>query len=106
MDKSPGLDGWPLECFLDLFEVVGNDLLGVVEYVHHSGCVSEYFNSTFIDLIPKKDNPSSFFYFRHISFCNGVYKIMEKFSALQPIPFLSLVQNEKLMTKKMTKIRI
>jgi hypothetical protein len=30
-DKSPGLDGWTVEFFLYFFDLVGEDLLGMVE---------------------------------------------------------------------------
>jgi len=30
-DKSPGPDGWPIEFFLGFFELIGGDLLKVVE---------------------------------------------------------------------------
>ena len=77
-DKSPGPDGWSIELFLALYEVLGLDLLQVVEDTRISGRLPASFNSTFIALIPKKDNPVSLSDFRPISLCNCIYKIVSK----------------------------
>jgi hypothetical protein len=68
-DKSPGLDGWTIEFFLDLFDLLGLDLLKVVE-AKNTGRIPASFNSTFIALIPKSDNPLTLNDFRPISLCN------------------------------------
>lgn len=64
----------------------------------------ETYNSTFIALIPKSNNPTSFNDFQPISLCNCIYKIISKIIAncLQPIlsnhisakqiPFLQNIQ--------------
>ena len=77
-DKSPGPDGWSIELFLALYEVLGLDLLQVVEDTRISVRLPASFNSTFIALIPKKDNPVSLSDFRPISLCNCIYKIVSK----------------------------
>ena len=53
-DKCPGPDGWPVEFFLAFFDLLGNELLKVVESSRHNGRVLPSLNSTFIALIPKK----------------------------------------------------
>ena len=68
-DKSPGLDGWTIEFFLGLYDLLGGDLLKVMEDTRLSGRLPTSFNSTFIALIPKVDNPSSLNDFRPISLC-------------------------------------
>ena len=69
-DKSPGPDGIPVEVYRSLFEMLGLDLLRVIEDSRKSGKIPVVFNSTFIVLIPKSDNPSTFDGYRPISLYN------------------------------------
>ena len=78
-DKSPGPDGWTIEFFIDLYDLLGADILKVVEDSHLSGRIPACFNSTFIALIPKVDNPKSLHDVRPISLCNYIYKMISKF---------------------------
>lgn len=89
-DKSPGLDGWTVEFYLALFEVLGTDLLRLIEESKRSGRIPGGLKSTFIALIPKADKPSSFDDFRPISLCNYIYKIIAKIIANRIKPILSL----------------
>ena len=66
-DKSPGPDGIPIEVYRCLFDVLGEDLLRVIELSRISGKIPVVFNSTFLVLIPKIDNPLSFEDFQPIS---------------------------------------
>lgn len=75
-DKTPSLDGWTMELFLTFFDLLGNDLLKVVEESKTRGEVCGAFNATFIDLIPKWDKPNSFNDYRPICLCNVIYKII------------------------------
>jgi hypothetical protein len=77
-DKIPGLDGLPVEFFIGCFEFIGEDLRRVVEASRTIGKMLGAFNTTFLALIPKDDNPSSFDKFRPISLCNCIYKIISK----------------------------
>ena len=77
-DKSPGPDGIPVEVYRCLFDVLGEDLLRVIELSWISGKIPAVFNSTFLTLIPKIDHPLSFEDFNPISLCNFVYKIIGK----------------------------
>ena len=63
-DKSPGRDGWLMEFFLAFFELMGTEILHMVEESRMKGFVSEALNSTFITLIPKCVKPSTFNDFR------------------------------------------
>ena len=87
-DKAPGPDGWPVEFYLAFFDILGPELLDLVETSRIEGRVSPSLNSTFIALIPKKENPSTFSDFRLISLCNLVYKLISKVAAQRLKPFL------------------
>lgn len=80
-DKIPGPDGWTIEFYIAFFEILGEDLLKIVETCRRNGTISSAFKSTFIALIPKLDNPSSYNDFRPISHCNCLYKIISKIIA-------------------------
>eukprot|EP00253_Pinus_taeda_P011881 PITA_11881 len=88
-DKSPGPDGWTIELFLHFFEQIGAEITEVVEESRQKGVIYRPFNSTFISLIPKKDDPESFEDFRPISLSNCIYKIISKVIALRIAPILS-----------------
>eukprot|EP00253_Pinus_taeda_P010150 PITA_10150 len=88
-DKSPGPDGWTIEFYLAFFDVLGQDLLGVVEESRTTGSIYHAINSTFIALIPKFDSHESFDDYRPISLCNCLYKIISKTIANHIRPILS-----------------
>ena len=77
-DKSPGLDGWILEFFLAGYDIIGPDLLHLVEETRVNGVLHLPLNSTFITLIPKKDNPKFLEDYRPISLCNITCKVVTK----------------------------
>jgi hypothetical protein len=87
--KSPGPDGWSIEFFLGFFDLLGNDILKVVEESRKNGRIHEPLNATFIALIPKSDNPTTFDDFRLISLCNCIYKIISKVISLRLKDILS-----------------
>ena len=82
-DKSPGPDGIPVEVYRSLFYILGEDLLRVVEDSRKYGKITTVFNTTFIALIPKVDNPNSFEEFRPISLCNYIYKVIGKIISIR-----------------------
>lgn len=49
-----------MEFFQHFFESIGNELTGDVEESRVKGSIYEPLNATFISLIPKKEDPSSF----------------------------------------------
>ena len=87
-DKSLGFDGWPVEFYLAFFDLLGHDLVKMVETSRKDGRVVPSLNSTFIALIRKKESPVSFADFCPISLCNLVYKLISKVVALRLKPFL------------------
>jgi hypothetical protein len=56
-EKSPGPDGWTTEFFTFFFDLVGSDLLEMVEDTRTKGKLCGGINSTFLALIPKKNKP-------------------------------------------------
>lgn len=64
--------------FLGLLDTLELDVFRVVEEFRVGGKMLASFNTTFIALIPKNENPSSFKDFRPISLCNCIYKIVAK----------------------------
>jgi hypothetical protein len=64
--KIPSPDGWTVEFFLAFFDILGNDLVDMVEESRKKGWVSGALNATFLALIPKCDNPYYFGGFRPI----------------------------------------
>jgi hypothetical protein len=77
-DKSPGPYGWTIEFFMGLYDFLRHDMLKLVEDTRSLGKIPLSLNSTFIDLIPKTDNPTTLAEFRPISLCNCIYKIVSK----------------------------
>eukprot|EP00253_Pinus_taeda_P021811 PITA_21811 len=88
-DRGPRLDSWPVDFYLTFFDILGPDLLVVVEECQTGGRLHDPINSTFIALIPKLDSPLSFNDFHPISLCNYLYKIISKIIANQIKPILS-----------------
>ena len=87
-DKSPGRDGFPVDFFLAFFDLLGDELVLLVEEARMTRLVLPSLNSNFITLIPKKDNPSTFADFRPISLCNLIYKLIAKIAASSLKPLL------------------
>jgi hypothetical protein len=82
-DKSLGLDGLLVEFFLGCYEFIEEYLQRVVETTRTQGKMLGAFNTTFLALIPKEDNPTTFEKFRPISLCNCIYKIISKVIAIR-----------------------
>ena len=76
--KSPGPDGFTARFFQDHWEVVGDDLVRMVQAFHHSRQLLQKVNHTHIILIPKVKAPQRMTELRPISLCNVVYKIIAK----------------------------
>ena len=75
-ERIPCPDGWTLEFFVAFIEILGNDLLQVIEYSRVTYRILSSFNLTFIILILKVDNLRSLGDFIPISLCNSLCKIV------------------------------
>jgi hypothetical protein len=95
VDKSLRPDDWTVEFFIHFFDLVGGDLLDMVEESRLKGYISGGLNSTFIALIPKVNKPLTFGDYRPISFCNLCYKIISKIIENWIKPILSRSLSEE-----------
>lgn len=95
-DKSPGLDGWTVEFYLGLWDLVGTEVLQMLEETRRTGLITVALNSTFIALIPKNSKPASFDEFCPISLCNFIYKIRSKVIAerIKPLLFNAITSEQ------------
>jgi hypothetical protein len=77
-DISPSSYNLNVEFYIDIFDLLGEELLRFVEEVRTSWRVLVSFISTFIALIPKVDCLETFDDFRSISLCICICKIISK----------------------------
>lgn len=74
--KSPGLDNFGAEFYQKHWATISSDVSNVVlKLLNGEGMVSS-FNSTFIELIPKKQCAKSVVDYKLISLCNIFYKLL------------------------------
>ena len=76
--KSPCPNGFTTVFFQDHWEVVGDDIIRMVQAFHHSRRLLKKINHTHIVLIPKVKAPRQMTELRLISLCNVVYKVIAK----------------------------
>ena len=77
-DKAPGSDGFSFHFYRVCWNIIKLDLIRMVSAFHKKAKVGGCTNSTFLALIHKEANPSSFDRFRPISLCNASYKLLSK----------------------------
>lgn len=94
-ERSLGLDGWTTEFFIYYFELVGEDLLHMVEDSRLKGKIAGGINSTFLVMIPKENNPQSFNDYRPIALCNLIYKVIAKVISNRIKPYLGKSLSER-----------
>ena len=63
-DKAPGPDGFSFHFYKVCWPIIKTDLIRMVSAFQKKGKVGGCTNSTFLALIPKESNPSSFDRFR------------------------------------------
>jgi hypothetical protein len=62
---------------LGCYEFIEDDMRRVLEATRTTGKILESYNTSFIAMIPKEDNPTSFEKSRVISLCNCFYKLSQ-----------------------------
>lgn len=80
-NKAPGPDGFLIHFYRICWELIKSDLLRMIHGFMRKTKVRGRINSTFLALIPKEANPTSFERYRPISVCNASYKIVAKLLA-------------------------
>lgn len=75
LDKASGPDGFSASFYQNFCEVIKKYLCRMVGYSFKTFIMGGGINTSFLALIPKESNPSSFSIFRPISLCNVSYKI-------------------------------
>lgn len=86
--KALGPDGFNVDFFKSYWGIIKQDILNVVEVSRKNRTVLKAFNTSFITLIPKKDNAMTPNIFRPIALCNVVYKMICKVIANMLKPLL------------------
>ena len=83
LDKALGLDGFNAHFFFRVcWGIIKHDVCKVVSNFFRSGKLLKHVNSTFLELIPKVDNPELFEeLLRPISLCNGLVKKISRILA-------------------------
>ncbi|GKB28399.1 RNA-directed DNA polymerase, eukaryota [Tanacetum coccineum] len=89
-NKSPGPDGFTFEFFRRYWNIINQDVVNAVQEFFASGTFPSGCNSSFITLIPKKNDAKLVKDFRPISLIGSFYKIIAKILANR----LSLVMSD------------
>ena len=76
--KSLGPDGWPIEFFVHLFELLGIELTLVINEPRIVGQIPSGMNSTYIAISPRRDKYETFNDFRPTYLCNIIYNTITK----------------------------
>lgn len=79
--KAPGPDGFTSKFFHNFWELIKMEVWQVVEESRSLRWMFPGVNATFIDLVPKVDQPSTLDKYRPIALCNIIYKIVSKIIA-------------------------
>ncbi|XP_015940042.1 uncharacterized protein LOC107465577 [Arachis duranensis] len=87
--KASGSDGFQALFYKEFWESLSSDVWGLVKKAFAGENISVAVFDTFIVLIPKVEAPSYLKYFRSISLCNVIYKIITKVLVNRFCPFLS-----------------
>lgn len=76
--KAPGPDGFNFRFIKAAWDLIKEDIYGIIDEFYSSSCLPKGSNVAFIALIAKCENPEEFKDFRPISMVGCVYKIIAK----------------------------
>ena len=77
-NRSPGTDGFPADFYVACWDIIGTDLVQAIKEIFQGQTFPMSWKATFIALIPKVTNQTSFREFRPISLSNVCYKVVSK----------------------------
>ena len=77
-NKTPGLDGLPVELYEEHWDIIGDDLLTIFKTALENGRLPLSQRRAIIIIIPKTINPNSINDYRPISLLCVDYKILSK----------------------------
>lgn len=80
-DKSPGPDGYTVECFKSAWPVIGKEFIISIQSFFEKGFLPKGINTTILALIPKKTGAIEMKDYHPISCCNVIYKVISKLIA-------------------------
>ena len=76
--KAPGMDKLHAGFFRHFWNVLGQSVIEEILAVFHSKHIPNYLNQTLVVVIPKREGPKTLSYFRPISLCSTIYKVISK----------------------------
>ncbi|XP_043697076.1 uncharacterized protein LOC122647840 [Telopea speciosissima] len=76
--KAPGPDGFGARFYKTTWEIIKEDLIKAINWFFENSLMPYSVNATFISLIPKSGDASSFAGYRPTALCNLLYKIISK----------------------------
>lgn len=77
-DKALGPDGFLASFFQRFWGILGDEVHEAIEELWNTGNLLREINTTFIALVPKKEDANSLDDFQPISLCNTLYQILSK----------------------------
>ncbi|XP_062020822.1 uncharacterized protein LOC133737235 [Rosa rugosa] len=89
--SSPGPDGFPGSFYQSCWDIVGNDVIGFVQFFFQQNWLYPNANSNFIVLIPKTEGANMISQFRPIALANFLFKIIPKIMADRLGPIASRI---------------
>lgn len=76
--KAPGYDSFNIKFLLNMWDIVGNDILTFVKAFFQTSQFPPNINTTWATLIPKSVSANIIEEFRHVSIVGSLYKIIYK----------------------------
>ena len=77
-EGAPGLDGIPVFFYLECWDIVGAEVMALIEEFRVGRCNMDRLNKAYIILIPKVEGAELIGDFRPISLSNSIYLIIAK----------------------------